>query len=241
MANGWNERVPSRTRDAVGALVSSLKEAFGADLLSVVLHGSAVRTHFDPETSDVDLVVVLKNDAGAKLDAASRAFTLARAAERIEAMILTNEEIARAADVFPLLYEDIGRHGVALHGEQQFASLTISHAHRRLRIEQELREARIRMRRARVDFGGAPDKLAGAMDRKTKQLRSALFSLLALKAKTVTDSVGDVFRATASEYGVDIPNVLSPRENPAAAYEQLAELLDKAIADVDAMESRGHG
>ena len=241
MANEWNEQVPARTRDAVGELVSSLKAAFGEDLASVVLHGSAVRGPFDPETSDVDLVVVLKHDGGAKLDAARRAFTLARSAERIEAMILTKEEIARAADVFPLLYEDIGRHGVALHGEQLFSALTISHAHRRLRIEQELREARIRMRRVRVDFGDTPLKLAGALERKTKQLRSAFFSLLALKGTSVADSAAEVFRATASAYGVSIPNVLAPRANPTAAFDELAALLDKAIADVDAMESRGHG
>ena len=177
----------------------------------------------------------------AQLDAARRAFTLARSAERIEAMILTQEEIARAADVFPLLYDDIGRHGVALHGDQVFSALTISQAHRRLRIEQELREARIRMRRVRIDFGDSPIKLAGALERKTKQLRSALFSLLTLKGSAVTDTAADVFRAAADAYSVAIPHVLTPRDNPTVAFDELATLLDKAIANVDAMESRGHG
>ena len=66
---------------------------------------------------------------------------MARASARIEVMILHRDEIPRAADVFPLLYDDVRSCHAVLHGSDPFAQLVVHDEHRRLRIEQELGSA----------------------------------------------------------------------------------------------------
>lgn len=228
---GLPERVQARLDELIGALGAQL----GDELVGVVAYGSTVRGGYDPERSDVDLIIVVRDDAEKKLEAMGPALELARFAARIEAMLLREDEIPRAADVFPLLYDDIAHASACLVGKNPFEGLPVSAAHRRLRIEQELRELRIRMRRVATDLARGP-AFAGALERKLKQLRSPLHALAVAHGKGDDDHLEPVLRAVGGIYDVDVAPLLRAREAPREAWTALARLLDAALADVDAME-----
>lgn len=156
----------------------TLVRELGSTLTALVVHGSAARGTYTAGTSNLDVIVVLRAADPATLLAISNPLQVARSAARIEAMILVEDEIARAADAFPLLYVDVQRHHVLLAGRDPFAGLNVPFAHRRFRVEQELREVQIRMRRLVVDGIGNRPLLLSALARKTKQLRPALRALL---------------------------------------------------------------
>jgi len=227
--------IAESTKAKLDQLASSLTKTLGDNLVALVVHGSAVRGGWRDGASDVDLVLVLRDDAESVLAAIGPALELARSSARIETMILTAAEIPRSADCFPLLYGDIARHGVAIAGTSPFAGLSISHAHIRLRIEQELRELRIRMRRVVTDIIATPT-LAGMVDRKLKQARGPLSSLLALRGDGDHDEIPDVLAKLGAAYEVDASALQQIRDNPKGAYTALAKLLDAALADVDARE-----
>lgn len=243
------DSLTAAVRGRLDALIATLRERCGARLVGVIAHGSAVRGGWRAGVSDVDLVCVLDDDPPELLAAIGPALELARHAARIEVMILTRAEIARSADCFPLLYGDLARTSVTLTGTNPFTGLTISEAHKRLRIEQELRELRIRLRRVMTDrageaggaaggavSGAAGGAISGALDRKLKQARSALWALLALRGEQVGEGVDDVLRAAAAAYAVDLAPLARAREDALAAWAALARLLDAALADVDARE-----
>lgn len=224
--------LPQSVRERLDELVQSLKTTLGDDLVAIIVFGSAARGDYRPGESDVDAIVVVDRDPKEKLAAIGPALSLARFSARIEAMILRSDEIPRASDCFPLLYADVARSSVTLFGKSPFDALVIASAHKRLRIEQELREARIRLRRVVADMAG--DAAFGrALDRKVKQIRGTLFALLELRGKKVTDRLVPVIEAAAAQYGVDAKKLLAAREDAAAAYDALAKLLDAALADVD--------
>jgi hypothetical protein len=159
---------------------------------------------------------------------------LARFSARIETMILTEAEIPRAADAFPLLYDDIKRCHVVFHGTDPFAPLHIDERHLRLRIEQELREAQIRLRRAVVDGLGAGDRLAGAVERKARQIRGPLFAWLALReTAAASDHLDEVFAKAGEVLGIDAKPILRARETPNEAHDALRVLIGRAVDDVD--------
>lgn len=229
--------VSEAVKERLDELVDALKKACGDDLSGVLVHGSAVRGGWRPG-SNVDLVVVLKKSARETLERASNALQGARWASRIEAMILVEDEIARAADVYPIYYGDICRHHVVLHGRDPFEGLKIEKHHIRLRIEQELREAQIRMRRAVVDAQGNKEALRGAVGRKIKQVRSPLHALLGQKSVTNDDDLKSVLAAAGKAFNVDVAPLSRVDEDPAAAHDALVALLDRAIAEADAMEDK---
>jgi predicted nucleotidyltransferase len=230
------ERLPSNTKTKLEELREALVAALGKDLQALVVYGSAVRGGFQEGRSDVDLLVVLRRDDRALLEKIGGALLLARTSARIESMILRGDELQRASDVFPLLYDDVRSRHVLLHGEDPFAGLEISDVHRRLRIEQELRDARIRLRLVLSEAPLLPRLLNGAVSRKVKQLRSPLQALLRLRGHEVDDSVESVMQEASSLYDVDAKALLRFDEAPEAAYDALTRLLDAAITDVDALE-----
>ncbi len=233
------ERLPAAVRSRLDELRHGLQDALGGDLIALIVYGSAARGDYREGKSDVDLVVVLRDDARDKLEAISNALQLARYAARIEAMILTASEIPRAADVFPLLYDDIRREHILLAGKDPFSALEISDRHRRLRVEQELREAQIRLRRAVVDAQGARDLLAGAVFRKVRQIRGPLRALLALRGIEVSDGLDEVLARAGAQYGVEIKPLSAVHSAPAEAHAALEKLLAAAVDDVDRMEDGG--
>ncbi|MFT3774224.1 MAG: nucleotidyltransferase domain-containing protein [Minicystis sp.] len=232
-------KLPAPVRRRIDDLKKSLTATLGDDLACLLIHGSAARGEYREGQSDVDLMLVLKEATRDKLAAIANPIQLARYAARIETMILTSAEIPRAADVFPLLYDDIARCHILLAGADPFSALTISDRHRRLRIEQELREAQIRLRRAVVDAQGGREALGGAVARKLRQLRGTLRALLALRGHEIGDDLDSVIGKACSLYGVDPTPLRNVPESPDAAHDALAKLLAAAVDDADRMEEGG--
>jgi predicted nucleotidyltransferase len=226
------------TRNRLRALEEALARTLGDGLVSLVVYGSAARGGYRAGQSDVDIVVVVKDASRATLLSVANAMQVARYAARIEAMILTEDEIAKATDVFPILYDDIRRHHVVLRGSDPFAGLTIDDHHWRLRIEQELREAQIRLRRAVVDSMGRKEALAGAVVRKAKQIRSPLYALFQLQGVACEDRTHLLLAKAGERYRVDTSMILRAPEEPEKAHDALVQVLAAAIAEVDAREER---
>jgi predicted nucleotidyltransferase len=230
------QRLPATIKTKLQELRDALVGALGDDLQALIVYGSAVRGGFVEGRSDLDLLIVLRHDDRALLEKIGGAILLARTSARIESMLLRGDELAKAADVFPLLFDDVRSRHALLYGTDPFAGLAISDAHRRLRIEQELREARIRLRLVLSEAPLLPRLLNGAVARKVKQLRSPLHALLRLRGRTVDDATAAVVREACTLYEADAEAILRFDEAPEEAYDALTRLLDAAIADVDALE-----
>ncbi len=227
--------LPAPVRARLDELHAGLRAALGDRLHSLLVFGSLPRGEYRPDHSDVDVLLVVDGPGRAVLESIARPLQLARNAARIECVILDAAEIPHAADVFPLFYDDIRRCHVVLHGRDPFADLQIHPHHIRLRIEQELREAQIRLRRMVTDGGGRPAVLRGAVDRKLKQIREPLAALLRLRGEASgSHALADVITRACAAYRLDPAPLLAPDAAPAAAFDRLAELFTAAIDDVNA-------
>lgn len=229
----------ARTREHLEKLRDALRTELDDRLVGMLVFGSAVRGGYVPERSDVDVVVVLRTDAREELQRIGPALELARRSARIEAVVLRQDELQSAADVFPLFYDDIRARHVLISGKDSFSGLEIQNQHRRLRIEQELREARIRLRRAVAEASVVSGLLVGAVDRKIKQIRGPLHALLRLRGVTVADTLPDVLGAAGQRWSIETRALSDVRSDPSAAHDILVQLLDAAIADVDAITEGG--
>jgi predicted nucleotidyltransferase len=237
LAEGALGALPESAQGPLQELEEALEKAAGSNLAALVVYGSAVRGGFEPGRSDIDVIVVLHDTSLPNLKSISEPLMLARFRGRVEAMILKHDNIAAASDVFPLLYDDVRQRHVVLSGSDPFVDLKIENTHRRLRIEQELREARIRMRRAVVDALGSEAGIAGSVTRKVKQIRGPLHALLLLKGTACDDRLEAVLEATGKAYGVDTAPLLRVASAPEAAHKALRSVLDAAIQDVDRLEA----
>jgi predicted nucleotidyltransferase len=236
MSDYFYRRLPRAIQSRTEELVMTLKETLGDDLRSFVVHGSAARDDWKEGASDIDVIVVLAKSNRDILDKIASPLAVARGAARVEAMILVEDEIARAADVFPLLYDDIRRNHAVLHGSDPFASLVVERRHIRLRIEQELRDLKIRLRRAVTEARGHQPSLAATVTRKVRQARFPLRALLGLLGAECKDDFETVITKSGKRFQVDVTPLLRSKERAHEAVDVLAELLAAAVKAVDSLE-----
>jgi predicted nucleotidyltransferase len=229
--------LPSTVRERITEWSKSLEASLGDDLVAILLTGGVARGDYRPGESDVNALIVLRDASFAKLDAISSAMQAVRYGARLEPTILTEAELPGACDAFPLLYDEIRRSHITLVGREPFAGVVVHDTHRRLRIEQELREAQIWLRRAVTDALGALEAIGGAVSRKARQVRRPLRALLDLKGIATKEDLVSVLASAGAVYRVDVAPLVSPREAPGAAHEALRQLLAAAITDVNALQT----
>ncbi len=229
------ESLPEHIQAALNAWCRELEGALADSLVGVLVYGDVPRGSYRVDQSDIDAVVVLTEANFAALESIADAFQRARYRARVEAMILLEREIAGASDCFPLLYDDIKTSRFLLTGRDPFVGVVVHDTHRRLRIEQELREAHIGLRRDVTDALGAAEAIAGAVERKASRVREALHSLLALKDIACAPDLNSVLARSAQAWSIDLSALALPRERPSQAHGALTALLSRAIEDANAM------
>ncbi len=76
------------------------------------------------------------------------------------------------------------------------------------------------------------------LERKLKQLRSPLHSLLVLrKTPAASDDLPALLAKAHEVYGVDTSALSDVRKDPSAALDALVQLLDRTVQEVDRMEA----
>lgn len=242
-----NLRVSDEVRGRLEALLGALRAALGERLVSVLAYGAAVRGEWVDARSDVELALVLRDADIETLESIATPLRVARCNARVECAILIEDEIARAADAFPIYFDDLRRRRVVLYGADPFTSLAVHDEHLRLRIEQELRDAQMRLRRAVADASGAPDRvLLGVIARKVRQVRAPLHALLELlSGRRAThdalrgDRLEDVLDAAGARFDVRVDPLLRREASAVEAHRALSLLLARAVDAVDRFESGG--
>jgi len=156
-------------------LVEKLKAASGANLRSVVLHGSAAGGDFHPDHSDFNVVLVLERLELAELEKLNRTARWWEGKGHPAPLVFTPEELARSADVFAIELLDIKARHEVLTGEDFFTALEVPMSLHSAQVERELRTNLVRLRQ---------HYLAGPGDRK---------AMLKLMTESVS-SFGTLFR-----------------------------------------------
>ena len=129
-------------RRILDEFVEAAREAFGPDLHSVVLFGSAAEGALRP-TSDINLILVLRAFDRARADRLREPLRVAYAAARLSVMFLLLEEIESAASDFAQKFSDVSRRRRVLWGPDPFPPIE------RLLDELERARATLALGRAR--------------------------------------------------------------------------------------------
>ncbi len=166
-------------------LVERLLHAYGRDLRSVVLYGSAAGDDFDEKRSDLNVLCVLRDLGVESLQKAEQTANWWRSLGNPAPLLFAPGEIERATDAFPIEFLDIQQQHRVLHGEDPVAGLTIAPAFHRVQVEHEIRAKLLALRQ----------RYLGIHRNKTAVLKlmvDALPSLAALfrHAVIVTDEAG---------------------------------------------------
>ena len=127
-------------------LVEKLKKAHGADLVSVVLYGSAAAGDRNENFSDYNVLCVLKQIAPAQLGACEDIFRWWREAGNPAPLLLTEDEVRTSTDCFAIEFHDIKESHKILYGADVVSPLTVETCFYRAQVEHDLRAKLLRLR-----------------------------------------------------------------------------------------------
>ena len=172
--------VPPHVDKILKDFVEAAKQAFGDRLVSVVLFGSAAEGRMR-ETSDVNMIVVVKEFRQQDAVDLSPTLRLARAAIRLEVMYLLEDEIAPALECFAQKFADIVRRHRVLYGSDPFTGVAPSREAEIYRLRQVLFNLQVRMRQGVAERAGTQDQVALLLADMAGPLRTCAAALMRLE------------------------------------------------------------
>jgi hypothetical protein len=136
----------SQTEHILNQLTQELRHLLGEDLVAIVLYGSAVGRNFVPETSDLNIVIVVKEARFEVLQMLQPHIATWHTRGFALPLLLDQEFLQQACDVFPMEFYDIKEQHRLLWGQDVFHDLEIDSRHLRFQAEHEARSKLLRLR-----------------------------------------------------------------------------------------------
>jgi hypothetical protein len=197
--------------------VDHLKQAFGQELESVILYGSAMTADYNPRKSDINLLVVLTPKGIAEIKK-THLFAGWWRKHRVRMLFMTRDYIGQSLDCYPVEFLDMqGLHRV-LEGEDALSGLQIPKSELRLQCEREIKGKLLHLRMGYVGTGGKPKAVRHLIGESLPVIASLFRALLFLAGRPVPDRREDVFNEACGEFHLDL-----------ALFQNLQSIRDKGI------------
>src|SRR5262245_45753993 len=165
----------------LASFTGAAKQAFGGDLRSVVLFGSAAEDRLR-SVSDVNVLVVLRSFDAARAEALRDEMRLARAAVALRPMFVLDAELPAATELFGVKFGDVARRHRVVHGDDPFQGVAASRAARVTSLRRSLLNLSMRLRERIAS--AADDERAGVIAEFAPGARAAAAEWLSLRDGT---------------------------------------------------------
>ncbi|TAN40545.1 MAG: nucleotidyltransferase domain-containing protein [Nitrospirae bacterium] len=236
--------LPPEVGEGIDQFLQQTRQAFGGDLVSAVLFGSAAEGRLR-STSDVNLLLVLKRFDRSRADKIRDPLRAAHAAMRLDVMFLLEPEIGQAMDAFAVKFADILSRRRVLMGPDPFENLQISREAMLKQTLQVLLNLMLRMRERYALVSLREEQLALVITDMIGPLRACAASLLKLEARPATspkEALAIILSEQLGPTGADIVSLIDQARSqgslpPGASGTLLFSLLNAA----EQMQQRATG
>lgn len=144
-------------------LVNSLKQAMGADLISVICYGSAITATGQVRKSDYQILAVTRHLNISDLRKLAPVIGRHLAGGYAMPALFTETEIENSLDVYPIEFRHMKKSYRVLYGRDLLSEHQVSKEHLRWQTEHELRGKLMRLRSLYFPAGSSPEDLLKLM------------------------------------------------------------------------------
>ena len=230
--------------------VERMRAAAGANLLSVVLYGSAADGEFHREYSDLNLLCIVSDTSFAALAKIAPVADWWRGKKHHPPLVITAQDLKTSADVFSIEFLDMKQRYRVLFGEDVLRGLDVPMQLHRRQIEYELRE-KLFLLRQHVLLAGTDEKrlwevMLRSLSSFTTLFRHVLVELGDQGRKHSRDAVVELskrlnFSDSAFLQLLDVRAKKTDQKQLRAAdvAAQYLQAIEQVVAAVDTMQSPG--
>jgi hypothetical protein len=175
--------LPPSVSAALTAFVDAASASLDSDLRSVVLFGSGAENRLRP-TSDVNVVVVLREFDAERIRPLSDVLLAGRAAINMNVMWLLESEIPQAVEAFAVKFADILRRRRVLWGSDPFENVSIPRHMAIARLRQVLMNLIMRLRASYAMHSQHEERLILLLADTAGPLRASAAEIIALEGSS---------------------------------------------------------
>jgi predicted nucleotidyltransferase len=194
---------PGDPREIFPEFVADCKQAFGGELVGIILYGSAAGKDYRPGKSDINFLIVLSEKGIEGLD---RAFSLVgkwRKRNVATPLFLTRVYVETSLDVYPIEYLNFQREYILVYGEDILADLAFDPEFIRLQAEREVKGKLLLLRRAFLETSGKGKALKQAISQSVQAFVAIFRALLYLKGLEIPKESSLTVRETCEAFDLE--------------------------------------
>src|SRR5271163_616994 len=215
----------------ISEFVERVRGVAGANLLAVILYGSAAAGDHIADLSDVNLLCVLGETSFGAIEALAPAIEWWGKQKHRVPLLLSLDEMRRSSDVFSIEFLDMRRHYRVLWGEDVLKTLEIPMRLHRAQVEYELGEKTIVLRQGLLAASGHDEAKWDLLLRSLPAFGTLFRHALIALGDAGTGSKREAAAALAGKLGIDT-----------AVFGQLIDIRerqkDRKTANVDEIFAR---
>jgi len=193
---------------ATRAWLAPVRTALGAEFLAAYLYGSVLTQGFDPRHSRINVLVVSRSLNLDVLDAVRGALPEDRKAPHVSPLFLTQRQIEKSLDVFPIEWIDIKERHLLIEGQDVLGGFEVPRSNLRLQLEQELREKLITLRQAYLANARHPQALEDVLKAAASSFVTLCRSLLRLRGESPPAQAAQAIERVADVFGLEAEGLL---------------------------------
>lgn len=181
-------KIPDQPQDIFVPLTQDYLQAFGKDLISLMLYGSAASGSYVKGKSDINILVVLTEEGIVRLEDAFELVKNWRKRNVAIPLVLTKNFISSSLDSYPIEFLNMKNSSVLIYGENVLEPLAFKPEDLRLQIERELKSKILLLRQGYLESEGSARRVRQLIGRSLTAFTAIFNAMLYLKqAKTPRD------------------------------------------------------
>ena len=194
---------------ATRAWLEPVRGTLGQEFLAAYLTGSALAPGFDERVSRVNLLVVARAMPLTVLDAVGRSLPPDRKPPHFHPLFLTQRQIEKSLDVFPIEWIDMKERHLLLEGQDVMGGLEVPRGNLRLQLEHDLRAMLVTLRQAYLANTRHPEELGNVLRAAASGFATLCRTLLRLKGETPPAEAPRVIERVADLVGLQAEGLLA--------------------------------
>jgi predicted nucleotidyltransferase len=228
-------------------LLRRLQQAFGSQLVSAILYGSAAAGDYHEGASDLNVLCVLRQITPRELLQSEPVLRWWREGGNPPPLLLSEEEVRTSSDCFPLEFHDLQEQRRVLFGPDVLAEVAIDRSFYRAQVEHELRAKQIRLRQKAAEVLSNSDRLIRLMVDSVSTFCVLGRHALILsgghprwKKQEVVNALGDLLVLQMDGFNAVLSLRADPKQKPkpdgAALFSQYLKEVDTLVRFVDRLD-----
>jgi predicted nucleotidyltransferase len=242
--------VPVRDKDkqAIELYITKLIELIGDELYSVLLYGSAAKDNFFAGSSDINLLVLVKDVTPKIMQKTASIIKGFKVRNKIDTFLADTDDIMNSADVFPIRFLDIRNHHILLYGQDVFNGIEIEDINLRLDLEGQMRNMVRNLRQSYILSNYTSQELRDILIENFSRLSCLLTAMLHLHEIKPPPKKQELIRKASKEFKLDLTvfedivqlksggNNL-PITKMQSIYNEYIEVVDKIVEITDKIDA----